>query len=85
MRTSERALAIMTEPEAIKKESPSLEELSEKGVEQELDSELEQPEEQDPISNYGWVCVACVFLINGHTWGLNSVGIPFRAGQLEHH
>jgi hypothetical protein len=65
----------MTDTE-IKKESPSLEELSEKGAEQELDSELEQPEERDPISNYGWVCVACVFLINGHTWGLNSVGIP---------
>ena len=22
---------------------------------------------------YGWVCVACVFLVNAHTWGLNSV------------
>lgn len=26
-----------------------------------------------PDGGYGWVCVACVFLINGHTWGLNSV------------
>ena len=22
---------------------------------------------------YGWVCVACVFFVNAHTWGLNSV------------
>lgn len=22
---------------------------------------------------YGWVCVVCVFLINAHTWGINSV------------
>ncbi len=27
-----------------------------------------------PDGGYGWVCVACVFLINGHTWGVNSVG-----------
>lgn len=26
-----------------------------------------------PDGGYGWVCVACVFLINGHTWGVNSV------------
>ena len=27
-----------------------------------------------PDGGYGWVCVACVFLINAHTWGVNSVG-----------
>lgn len=26
-----------------------------------------------PNGGYGWVCVACVFLINAHTWGLNFV------------
>lgn len=26
-----------------------------------------------PDGGYGWVCVACVFLINAHTWGVNSV------------
>ena len=24
-----------------------------------------------PNGGYGWVCVACVFLINAHTWGFN--------------
>ena len=27
-----------------------------------------------PDGGYGWVCVACVFLVNAHTWGLNFVG-----------
>jgi hypothetical protein len=22
---------------------------------------------------YGWVCVACTFLMNAHTWGINAV------------
>ncbi len=26
---------------------------------------------------YGWVCVACVFGINAHTWGIISVGALF--------
>jgi len=25
---------------------------------------------------YGWVCVGAVFLVNFHTWGLNSVEYP---------
>lgn len=29
--------------------------------------------DEPPDGGYGWVCVACVFLINAHTWGLNSV------------
>jgi len=62
------------DPELMRKEAPSLEDLSEKGVEQELESEHGEPVERDPVSNYGWICVVCVFLINGHTWGLNSVG-----------
>lgn len=31
------------------------------------------PVDVPPDGGYGWVCVACVFLINGHTWGVNSV------------
>ena len=34
-----------------------------------------------PDGGYGWVCVACVFWINAHTWGINSVGhisFPFH-------
>lgn len=26
-----------------------------------------------PDGGYGWICVACVFWINAHTWGINSV------------
>lgn len=32
-----------------------------------------KPVDIPPDGGYGWVCVACVFLINGHTWGVNSV------------
>lgn len=64
----------MTDAELIDKEIPSLENLSEKGVEQESETDDGKTvgAERDPVSNYGWVCVVCVFLINGHTWGLNS-------------
>ena len=27
-----------------------------------------------PDGGYGWVCVGCSFMINAHSWGLNSVG-----------
>lgn len=30
-------------------------------------------EDVPPNGGYGWVCTACCFLINAHTWGLNSV------------
>lgn len=26
-----------------------------------------------PDGGYGWVVVGCVFMINAHTWGINSV------------
>ena len=29
-----------------------------------------------PNGGYGWVCVACVFWINSHTWGINCVSAP---------
>lgn len=37
-----------------------------------------------PDGGYGWVCVACVFMINAHTWGVNcSYGI-FLSYYLSH-
>lgn len=38
------------------------------------DSET-QPVDSQPIpeGGYGWVCVVCTFLMNAHTWGINSV------------
>ncbi|KAK3203864.1 hypothetical protein GRF29_106g855238 [Pseudopithomyces chartarum] len=35
-----------------------------------------------PDGGYGWVCVACVATINGHTWGLNSSYAVFLAYYL---
>jgi len=35
-----------------------------------------------PDGGYGWVCVACVFLINAHTWGVNSSYGIFLAHYL---
>jgi len=30
-------------------------------------------EDVPPDGGYGWICAACVFFINAHTWGINSV------------
>jgi MFS family permease len=38
---------------------------------------------QPPDGGYGWICVVCVFLINAHTWGLNSSYGVFLAHYLE--
>jgi hypothetical protein len=35
--------------------------------------ETPKPVDVPPDGGYGWVCVACVFIINAHTWGVNSV------------
>ena len=35
-----------------------------------------------PDGGYGWVCVACNFLINAHTWGINSSYGVFLAHYL---
>lgn len=46
-----------------------------------LDQQRNQTPKDDqaapPDGGYGWVCVACVFWINAHTWGINSVGVAF--------
>ncbi|KAF2405171.1 MFS general substrate transporter [Trichodelitschia bisporula] len=43
---------------------------------------LEKEEYVPPDGGYGWVCTACVFLINGHTWGVNAVYGVFLAHYL---
>lgn len=38
------------------------------------DTEQAQPLTPTEVDGgYGWVCVVCVFLVNAHTWGINSV------------
>lgn len=37
-----------------------------------------------PEGGYGWVCVACCFFINGHTWGINSTYGVFLSYYLSH-
>jgi len=32
-------------------------------------------EDVPPNGGYGWICAACVFFVNAHTWGINSVDI----------
>jgi hypothetical protein len=39
----------------------------------EIDEDEKYNRDVPPDGGYGWVCVACVFWINAHTWGLNSV------------
>ncbi|KAI9782849.1 MAG: hypothetical protein M1835_003926 [Candelina submexicana] len=41
-----------------------------------------EPSDVPPDGGYGWVCVACTFAINAHTWGLNSSYGVFLAYYL---
>ncbi|KAF2869703.1 major facilitator superfamily domain-containing protein [Massariosphaeria phaeospora] len=42
----------------------------------------EKVEDVPPDGGYGWVCVGCVFVINAHTWGMNSSYGVFLAHYL---
>lgn len=33
-------------------------------------------EDVPPNGGYGWVCTACAFMINAHSWGINNVCAP---------
>ena len=39
-------------------------------------SNIASIEDIPPDGGYGWICTLCVFLINAHTWGINSVCLP---------
>ncbi|KAH6719004.1 MFS transporter-like protein [Leptodontidium sp. MPI-SDFR-AT-0119] len=47
-------------------------------------SDVQKPDDVPPDGGYGWVVVACVSLINGHTWGINSSYGVFLAHYLEY-
>lgn len=42
-------------------------------IEPPVDADEKYNRDVPPDGGYGWVCVACVFWINAHTWGINSV------------
>lgn len=45
-------------------------------------------EDIPPNGGYGWICTACVFMINAHTWGTNAVSlslVSFAVFQLTFH
>ncbi|OJI86767.1 hypothetical protein ASPTUDRAFT_493041 [Aspergillus tubingensis CBS 134.48] len=70
-------------------ETPDLDPLSQVQEQQQQDSapkDAETKYEQDivPDGGYGWVCVACVFWINAHTWGINSSYGVFLSYYLSH-
>ncbi|KAL3456540.1 MFS general substrate transporter [Aspergillus heterothallicus] len=41
-------------------------------------------EDEFPEGGYGWVCVLCIFLINAHTWGINSAFGVILSFYLSH-
>lgn len=64
-----------------------LDSASEKTADVEQPSQIspdKPPEDLPPDGGYGWVCVACCFFINGHTWGINSTYGVFLSYYLSH-
>ena len=63
--------------------SPVLSEITiaEPGIDQpKVEEKIELNE--TPDGGYGWVCVGCTFIINAHTWGINSSYGVFLAYYL---
>ncbi|KAF9895420.1 hypothetical protein FE257_000326 [Aspergillus nanangensis] len=48
------------------------------------DLEAKYAQDVPPDGGYGWVCVACVFWMNAHTWGINSSYGVFLSWYLSH-
>lgn len=46
--------------------------------------EQKTKEDEPPNGGYGWICVAAIATLNGHTWGLNSSYGVFLAHYLSH-
>jgi MFS family permease len=53
-------------------------------VEQSSRTPSKQGDDVPPDGGYGWICVGCNFLINGHTWGINSTYGVFLSYYLSH-
>ena len=73
-------------------QTPSIDLQEKTSDDSELTSNHEHPpqspprhtEDVPPDGGYGWICVACNFLINGHTWGINSTYGVFLSYYLSH-
>ena len=83
--TSQKAPA---KPSSSPDPSPQHESASEKTLDVESPTHIsispEKPVDVPPDGGYGWVCVACCFWINGHTWGINSTYGVFLGYYLSH-
>ncbi|KAJ5679418.1 hypothetical protein N7462_007662 [Penicillium macrosclerotiorum] len=53
-------------------------------MEAQVDRDEKYQRDVPPDGGYGWVCVACVFWINAHTWGINSSYGVFLSYYLSH-
>ncbi|RMZ90135.1 hypothetical protein DV736_g2640, partial [Chaetothyriales sp. CBS 134916] len=73
-------VCVRSVPEMVQRESCSIDTAD---VEQPARAEA-QTEDVPPDGGYGWVCVACNFFINGHTWGINSTYGVFLGYYLTH-
>ena len=74
-------------PNSIKQETSSEDSktfVADQDAATEPQSQFEKPSQPDepPDGGYGWVCVACAFFINAHTWGINSSYGVFLAYYL---
>ncbi|CAG8958889.1 hypothetical protein HYFRA_00012886 [Hymenoscyphus fraxineus] len=75
------AVASESQPETDGSTSVASEKTAVRDPEQTLQTDT--TEDVPPDGGYGWVCVACIFLINAHTWGVNSSYGVFLAHYLE--
>lgn len=69
---------------AVAQRSLDLEQLSERNIRgtstvPSIPAHARDREYVPPDGGYGWVCVACVFVVNANTWGLNFVSCYFSA------
>ena len=73
-------MSIHDEESAIHENEQSIQDIELTGAEANLSLRQDVP----PDGGYGWVCTGCVFLINAHTWGVNSAWGVFLAHYLSH-
>ncbi|KKK18844.1 hypothetical protein P175DRAFT_0535272 [Aspergillus ochraceoroseus IBT 24754] len=72
-------------------DDPEFQESCREGPHQNIDHEKDigiprekSAEDVPPDGGYGWVCIASVFWINAHTWGINSSYGVFLSYYLSH-